>query len=236
MYHDPIRREHKESGLQEIYGYRKDGSLAFAIGGGMRYDYTYYPDGRLHEKKASGKVLLSFQYDLNGNKVRQSDITGKSTTYTYNDLDLLEEIRDNKFSAGYRYHSNGTIKSLSVGDKLTTHYEYDKDKNLTRQWTKMAGEVEEDKRIRFGIPRKDTNNMTLLADYHYSYDGNGNRIRKEALIGKTSYQYDTLNRLVKVEYPQGMEEFTYDKADNRIRRLTEKQEELYKYDVCNRLV
>ena len=100
----------------------------------------------------------------------------------------------------------------------------------------MAGEVEEDKRIRFGIPRKDTNNMTLLADYHYSYDGNGNRIRKEALTGKTSYQYDTLNRLVKVEYPQGMEEFTYDKADNRIRRLTEKQEELYKYDVCNRLV
>ena len=40
MYHDPVRREHKASGLQEIYGYRKDGSLSFAIGGGMRYDYT----------------------------------------------------------------------------------------------------------------------------------------------------------------------------------------------------
>ncbi|MBQ2802104.1 MAG: hypothetical protein IJF03_12060 [Lachnospiraceae bacterium] len=236
MYHDPIRREHKESGLQEIYSYRKDGSLSYAIGGGMRYDYTYYPDGKLHEKKASGKVLLSYEYDLNGNRIRQSDITGKSTTYTYNALDLLEEIRDNKFSARYQYHSNGTIKSLSVGDKLSTHYEYDKDKNLTRQWTKMAGEVEEDKRIQLGIPRKDANNMTLLADYHYSYDGNGNRIRKEALTGKTSYQYDTLNRLVKVEYPHSAEEFAYDKADNRIRRLTETQEELYKYDVCNRLV
>ena len=120
--------------------------------------------------------------------------------------------------------------------KLTTHYEYDKDKNLTRQWTKMQGEVKEDKRIRLGIPSMDNEKQTLLADYHYSYDGNGNRISKESLTGMTSYQYDTLNRLVKVGYPKGIEEFTYDKADNRIRRLTEKQEELYKYDVCNRLV
>ena len=236
MYHDLVRREHKASGLQEVYGYRKDGSLAYAIGGGMRYDYTYYPDGSLHEKKASGKTLLSFQYDLNGNKVRQRDITGKSTTYTYNALDLLEEIRDNEFSARYHYYSNGTVKSLSVGDRLTTHYEYDRDKNLTRQWTKMQGSVSKDKRERFQIPAMDSENSTLLADYHYSYDGNGNRIRKEGLTGSTSYQYDSLNRLVKVQYPKGLEEFTYDKADNRIRRLTEKEEELYKYDVCNRLV
>ena len=100
----------------------------------------------------------------------------------------------------------------------------------------MQGEVKEEKRIRLGIPKKNADNMTLLADYHYSYDGNGNRVSKEALTGKTSYQYDTLNRLVKVQYPKGLEEFTYDKADNRIRRLTEKEEELYKYDVCNRRV
>ena len=123
-----------------------------------------------------------------------------------------------------------------MGDKLITHYEYDSDKNLTRQWTKMQGSVSKDKRERFQIPAMDNENRTLLADYHYSYDGNGNRTGKEGLTGKTSYQYDTLNRLVKVQYPKGLEEFTYDKADNRIRRLTEKEEELYKYDVCNRLV
>ena len=76
----------------------------------------------------------------------------------------------------------------------------------------------------------------MLADYHYSYDGNGNRIRKDSLTGSTTYAYDSLNRLAKVQYPKGLEEFTYDKADNRIRRLTEKEEELYQYDVCNRLV
>ena len=51
MYHDPISRRHKNTNLQDIYGYRKDGSLSYAIGGGMRYDYTYYPDGSLKEKK-----------------------------------------------------------------------------------------------------------------------------------------------------------------------------------------
>ncbi len=78
--------------------------------------------------------------------------------------------------------NNGTVKSLSVGDQLTTHYEYDSDKNLTRQWTKMQGSVSRDKRERFQIPAMDSENQTLLADYHYSYDGNGNRISREGLI------------------------------------------------------
>ena len=100
----------------------------------------------------------------------------------------------------------------------------------------MQGELPEEKRIPLGIPAKGADQKTLLADYHYSYDKNGNRTQKDSLRGSTTYQYDSLNRLVKVQYPKGMEAFTYDKADNRIRRLTEKQEELYKYDVCNRLV
>lgn len=236
MYHDPVSRIHKGSGLQEIYGYHKDGSLAYAIGGGMRYDYTYYPDGSLKEKKASGKTQLRLAYDLNGNKVSRQDITGKTTEYTYNALDLLEKVLNSQFTARYSYNSNGIIKSLRVGDRLTTHYAYDSDKNLTRQWTKMQGSVTDEKCDRFKLPKADTEGVTLLADYHYSYAGNGNRIRKDILTGSTTYAYDSLNRLAKVQYPKGMEEFTYDKADNRIRRLTEKEEELYKYDVCNRLV
>ena len=44
------------------------------------------------------KVLLSYDYDLNGNYIQQSENTGKSITYTYNVMDLLEEIHDNMSS------------------------------------------------------------------------------------------------------------------------------------------
>ena len=49
MYGALTLRENRESGLQEVYGYGKDGRLSYAIGGGMRYDYTYHADGSVKE-------------------------------------------------------------------------------------------------------------------------------------------------------------------------------------------
>ena len=45
----------------------------------MRYDYAYYQGGLLKEKKASGKVLISYEYDSLGKKISQTDLTGKCT-------------------------------------------------------------------------------------------------------------------------------------------------------------
>ncbi|MCI8316894.1 MAG: hypothetical protein HFH74_18030 [Lachnospiraceae bacterium] len=45
----------------------------------MHYSYVYDTMGRLTEKKASGRRLLSFQYDLNGNLTNQTDVTGGRT-------------------------------------------------------------------------------------------------------------------------------------------------------------
>ena len=85
-----------------------------------------------------------------------------------------------------------------------------------------------------------------IADNHYRYDGNGNRLEKcqrqnggTALV--TSYAYDSRNRLSVVEYPDRKEELFYDRAGNRTRRLTTgrdgipQREELYRYDKRNRL-
>ena len=68
------------------------------------------------------------------------------------------------------------------------------------------------------------------------HDGNGNRIRKQALDGTTLYQYDALNQLQRVDYPAYSEELFYDKAGNRARRLMGGEEELYQYDPRNRLM
>ncbi len=39
--------------------------------------------GRLARKSASGRTLLAMAYDKNGNKIRQTDVAGKTTEFTY---------------------------------------------------------------------------------------------------------------------------------------------------------
>lgn len=48
------------------------------------------------KKKASGRIFVAYDYDLNGNKISQIDATGKITKYCYNSLDKLTEIIDNE--------------------------------------------------------------------------------------------------------------------------------------------
>ena len=183
---------------------------------GMRYSYTYDAMGRMTEKKASGRTLLSFTYDKNGNLWKQKDVTGKLTEYRYTINDEIKEIWDDgKLLAEYNYNEDGTVKNLKNGESLYTEYAYDKDKNLTGLRNILAGEV--------------------LADNHYRYDGNGNRTRKHQLQGDTSYTYDSLNRLTKVQYPGSWEELTYDKAGNRTGRRSPGGVELYQYDSRDRL-
>ena len=49
--------------ISERFGYYPDGKLRYAIGGSMRYDYTYDCMGRLTGKSAGGRALLSYTYD-----------------------------------------------------------------------------------------------------------------------------------------------------------------------------
>lgn len=51
----------------------------------------------------------------------------------------------------------------------------------------------------------------VLVDNTYTYDNNANRIEKRTLAGLNRFAYDSVNRLVKAEYPTGAEEYRYDK-------------------------
>ena len=211
---------HPERKLSKTYEYTPEGLLKSAIsmsvtGGGMRYSYAYDCMGRLTEKTASGRTLISYAYDLNGNLTNQTDVSGKTTEYRYDKVDRMTEVWDNgKQVASYEYNSDGTVKELHCGN-LHTEYAYDADRNVTGLRTLLGDEV--------------------LADNHYRYDGNGNRVEKRQKQGTTTYTYDVGNRLCVVEYPGRKEELFYDKAGNRTRRVCSGMEELYRYDSRNRL-
>ena len=217
MYGSLTSRREMEGGLCESYHYYPDGKLKAAIAEGMRYDYTYYPNNLLKEKSASGRTLLAYTYDLNGNKQTQIDVQGKTTKYSYNVLDELIEIVDNEVKlARYNYYPDGRVKNLRQLNGLETAYSYDKDKNLAGLEVTLDGKK--------------------LVQNGYTYDGNGNRLEKNQLQGKTLYSYDSLNRVTKVVYPTHAEELYYDQAGNRTKRITRGTEELYSYDTRNRLM
>ena len=173
-----------------------------------------------------GRTLLSYAYDLDGNKISRRDVTGKETAYTYNRDGLLTAVLEGgKTLAAYTYHADGNVERLCIGTSLTTQYDYDIDRNLQ------------------GIRTMD--GTTVLTESTFSYDGNANRTEKKGLEGLTRYSYDANNRLIEVQYPHiigslkdgntAFEKLSYDKAGNRIQRVTESLTEQYHYDNCNRL-
>ena len=223
MYGAPTCHENREAGLTESWEYSPQGLLTSAIGGGMRYEYAYYANGSLKEKRASGRTLLSYTYDADGRRTSQRDLTGRVTQYQYTLGGQLSRVMENgRPLADYRYHEDGMVRSLTLGTGLYTEYAYDMDKNLSRMWTRLGED-------------------TLLVDNTYSYDHNGNRIRKQTLDGLTRYAYDAGNRLVEVAYPgrngiTDTEYLRYDKAGNRTERIRGAVHEQYLYDECNRLL
>ena len=132
--------------------------------------------------------------------------------------------------------------------RLVTEYGYDVDKNLISQKTLMFGmeEVSSPLGKLTGLQPQipfaaDKRKPTVLVDNTYSYDNNANRIEKHTLMGLNRFTYDSVNRLVKAEYPTGAAEYRYDKAGNRTAKVwtgadaTTGMEEQYHYDSCNRL-
>ena len=181
--------------------------------------HRYYPGGLLREKKASGRTLMSYTYDLDGKKISQRDLTGKSTGYAYNRNGMLSQVMENgRCLAAYEYYADGNIKSLRIGTDLITDYAYDLNKNLTTIRTTLGG-------------------GSIVCDNRYTYDGNGNRLSKADRQGLTKYAYDANNQLVQVQYPQGgLENYSYDAAGNRLGRSADGIQENYRYDNCNRLI
>lgn len=160
--------------VSSIAHQREDGGVI------VSFDYEYRPDGKVktvREVTAKGQNTESYEYDLLGRVTSVENSDGDHIAYTYDSVgnrktetskgrtttfeyDLLGQlVRSGAIT--YRYDNSGNLVVRRDGEtRKSTEYEYDMDNRLVT--------VRGAKKIR------------------YTYDGLGNRIKREA-GGETSF-------------------------------------------------
>jgi len=166
--------------------------------------YTYGQDLRLARlntslRAAIGNEAISelqnlyYDFDKNGNLTSLTDnITSKTRTYEYDDLDRLTWARNIPTADGFG---------------KTENFTYDAIGNMT--YKSDVGQMV------YGVGAG-PHAVTTAGAYIYQYDANGNMIS-----GKNkTFEYDTENRLIKVDELGTITTFTYDGDGGRVKKET----------------
>ncbi|MCC3378817.1 RHS repeat-associated core domain-containing protein [Paenibacillus farraposensis] len=237
-----IKRREMSSGMEETYVYREDGLLQTAANEYTRYDYTYNEDGLLTgkymnnsgnmsaafaslmsnnmaEDRSPGRKILAYEYDVEGNRIAQTDAGGRTTVYRYDLVGRVSEIRqDQELLAKYGYVHGNRVASILYGNGIEMAYGYDEDGNVSKLLAQSPD----------GSP---------LLQHRYEYDNNGHQIARDENGKRTKYRYDAIGQLVEAEYPGwGMERLSYDAVGNRLSRMWNDHKASYTYDSRNRLL
>ncbi|HYJ87392.1 MAG TPA: RHS repeat-associated core domain-containing protein [Pyrinomonadaceae bacterium] len=176
--------------------------------------YTYDSRSRLSSKQTPFGTL-SHTYDDSGNLLttRSSNTAGTSIDYTYDALNRLATVRDNRLTTlnggvtTYNYDTVGNLQSYRYPNSVTTSYNY----NSLNRLTSMNA----------GTP------VSALASYAYTLGPAGNRIAVTEHGGRTvNYSYDDLYRLTNetiANDPHGINgtvSYGYDPVGNRLSRTS----------------
>lgn len=148
--------------------------------------------------------LTEYQYDAAGNLTRQQSPEQRVTEYQYDAFNRVIRIIDAlQAETGFSHDGAGRTASVVDANAAETRYQYDGFGNLIRQLSPDTGET------------------------RHEYDAAGNRLRTTDARGVTVvYQYDALNRLTSLQYPDSVDDayLVHDRSTNGIGRLSSIEE------------
>jgi RHS repeat-associated protein len=208
----------------------------------------------------------SISYDNAGNKASVTDPLGHTTSYAYDAADRLTTTTDAlTHTVTLAYDNADRLTSKTDQNGHTTSYGYDNDGNrtsVTGPDTSSTTLTYDDAGNL--LTRTDDNNHTTTYTYDannrlasktdplahqwtYSYDpvgnktqvvdGNGNATTSDPNDGKTTYTYDTNDRLTGIDYSDSTPDvsFTYDSAGRKTSMTDGAGTQGYGYDNSDRL-
>ncbi|KOO40323.1 DNRLRE domain-containing protein [Priestia koreensis] len=230
------------------YAYSDEGQLTrSSVNNNIRWDYTYNSSGNLETVKDYKNTNNSKTYKYyNNNLIQNISTQDESLDYSYdgngNISSLISSANGNENITSYKYNNYNQILSLSNSDGLLSTYNYNsknvldnivlKDNTVHSYQYDLSGNITSLK-----IKRNDKS----LFDFTYAYDKFKNVILEQTLDGTKRFTYDSLNRLVSAENPDGTTiTYSYDKNGNRISEVVKTPEadftKKYFYNEDNELI
>ncbi len=181
---------------------------------GREYRLDYDAAGRRSALYFPNGIRTSYRYDASGKIVGISSVNRKGAVV---------------FREAYTYKPSGLISSRTDGDNRMTTYGYDKMNRITELRLPDGGLERFVYDSAGNILRHEKASGTVLSRYTVAhqlvdsgndaieYDHNGNLAKKTGAQGVTDYQYDDLNRLLRVTLSDSRKiEYGYEPLGQRI--------------------
>lgn len=201
------------------YVYNNIGNLESITKDGKTISYEYDVFNRVTSLSYDGQTI-EYEYDCNDNVTKLTYPGNLSVTYNYNVLNQLDTVTDwHGQTTIYNYRADGSPHSIKYPNHVVTQYLYDGAGRITEMSSKR-------------------NDGSVIVQYGFTMDGNGNQISSIALeqfvsmptveLPCLNYDYDAANRLLS----DGINSYQYDYNGNMI----SKGNTIYYYDKANNLI
>jgi RHS repeat-associated protein len=201
---------------------------------GYTLNYTYDALGNLATiTDASGAPIVTYAYDADQRLSRKDMGNGTFTTYTYdgdgNITALINHAPDSTINSEflYTYDSRGLVTSMTTLEGKWT-YAYDALGQLTG-WNAPDGTfatysydamgnrvLVNDNGIQTAYTTNNMNQYVTVGGDTYTYDADGNLIRKQSGSDVTNYSYDPHDRLIAVTHGADSQTYSYDALGNMV--------------------
>ncbi|MCZ8191304.1 MAG: right-handed parallel beta-helix repeat-containing protein, partial [Microcystis sp. LE19-338.1B] len=215
-------------GLVVNYGYDDLGQLSQLTdgNGGTIITYTYDAIGRLTREDNGNGTYTTYNYDAAGQLLSLVNYKADNTVnsrydYTYDVMGRRTSMTTLEGTTNYTYDAIGQLTGVSLPNGRTIQYRYDAAGNRI---------AVTDSGVATNYSTNNLNQYTSAGGATFTYDTDGNLIRKQDGSRTWDYSYDSENRLVGVNSGSDAWIYEYDAIGNRIATIYNGQRTEYLVD------
>ncbi|UVM37105.1 DUF6531 domain-containing protein [Pseudomonas sp. B21-017] len=213
------KTEFGDDGSQLVTAYKRDSAgrlLVKTLPDGIQVEYRYDSLGRLTRVDDGYDHPLEFEYDQQDRLITEHQGWG-TLRYGYDACGQLNRLRlPDGSKLDYHHAKGGALTAIDLNGARLTSHTFLAGREQNRQQGLLLSEYAYDEQGRLKAHAVGQHQHPLYRrDYAYSLNGNLDSIA-DTRHGQRSYQYDPLNRLIRVRHSrdQQPESYAHDPAGN----------------------